>query len=54
MRYLSLTQALKSKNNQSHIENVSYQQAIGQLHDQLYNLNLEDYASKIKVKKRVY
>lgn len=45
---------MKASQNMLEIKNVSYQQAINTLHDHLYNLDLEDYASKIKVKRRVY
>ena len=45
---------IKSKHKEMHMENLTYQQAINQLHDQLYGLDLEDYASKIKVKRRIY
>jgi len=47
-------ETVKNKNNEVQMENLSYQQAVNQLHDQLYGLNLEDFSSKVKVKRRIY
>ena len=54
VEHKAFLEGLQNNQNMIHVKNVPYKDAVNQLHDQLYALNLEDYASKIKIKRRIY
>lgn len=54
IEHTNFVKKLVDKKDHVKLEKVPYSDAVNSLHDQLYSLDLEDFASKIKVKKRIY
>lgn len=54
LEHKSFLESMKNKQDLIEVKDVTFKQARRELHDQLYGLNLEDYASKIKIKRRLY